>query len=182
MTAAIKSLAINVKEPGLFPLEQLPASEAKYGHIDIPKFGRHLLFSPSLDYDGRRVEWVPEWVARYMMDRFNRRQANFEIAHDLLQSKNVDSLKSQVRATLLAVVREPWFQHEVAAIARQAVGLPEPEPVVAGGQEPGTPTLPNPQLYVARSSQPLVSRKKAPKIDLTPEQLAEAAELEKTEE
>ena len=171
MTAVTKqSLAINVKEPGLLPLEQLSTSDAKYGTIAIPRFGRRLLFSPRTEYDDRRIEWVPEWVARHMMERFNRRQQHLAIAHDLLQEKNVDSLKGQVRATLLAVIREPWFQHEVAAIARQAVGQQEPEPeaglivgnLATGGlttELPATPD-PQPQLYVARS-RPLVSRKKS---------------------
>ena len=132
-------------EPGLVPLEQAPGDNARFGQIPIPKFGRRLLFSPVPELGGRRVEWVPEWVAQYMKDRFNKRNTVvFEVAADLLQQKYSNALKDQVRGIILDILQEPAIQAAIAAIAAPpaapATGFEphqlRPLPLVARGKKP----------------------------------------------
>lgn len=112
-------------EPGLVPLEQVPKSDGKFGHINIPRFPRRLLFSPVANYDNRRVEWVPEWVAQYMKDRW---KGHFVVALDLAQQKHTHALKDQIRAALREVIQEPWFQAMLVGNGTgEAVQVPAPE-------------------------------------------------------
>ena len=135
-------------EPGLVPLEQVPGSDAKFGNIPIPRFGRRLLFSPVPALNGRRVEWVPEWVAQYMKDRFNKRgSVAFEIAVDLLQQKYSHALYDQVRQIVLDILQEPSIQAVLAGRPALVQAVPLPAP----GFEP-------------LQSRPLVTRAKKPSL------------------
>lgn len=151
------SVAVPQFEPGLVPLEQLPESDGKFGHIAIPRFPRRLLFSPVPAYGGRRVEWVPEWVAQYAKDRWKK---HFVVATDLAQQKNTLALKDQVREALREIVQEPWFQTLLQGNGPgEAVQVPVPEPESAAGPSPvEEPAAPGAR-YVPRGR--LVNRKSA---------------------
>lgn len=167
-------------QPGMLPLELQLDSTASYGQIPIPKFPRRLLFSPVPAYGGRRVEWVPEWVAQYMKDRFNRHgRLEFSIATDLVQQKNTFALKDQLRDLLREIMQEPWFQAAISGNSSAAqTSASEP------AKEPEAPASASPIASATRPYKPggrLVARKPPAKYDLTEEQELELKEQELVE-
>ena len=121
-------------EPGLVPLEQVPDSDASFGHISIPRFPRRLLFASDPTFGGRRIEMVPVFVADYMRDRWKK---HFVVATDLVQQRNADTLKDEIRAALREILQEPWFRAAVAGVGNAVVRVaPEPAPESEAAQMP----------------------------------------------
>lgn len=149
---------LHSRQPGLVALEHHPEHGGRFGHIDIPKFGRRLNFSPVPRLGNRRVEYVPPEIADYMIRRFNQNgMIHLTLAHDLMnQGEHQAGLsKEQFRALLQEMAQEDWFAE---AVRNALYGYPV-----------GGPTTEPPELIPAAPDEPYVPKKRGPKPRLAPE-------------